>query len=379
MLLLWSGFIVLVVLMLLFDLCVLHREAAVIGLKQALAWSVIWTLVALVFNVGVYYVYKHDWMGIATRRVESELASEAGGHSAGEGQPQAQDERALAGDAATRPEIELENGALRATPAADNRIARLAAAEFFAGYVLERALSFDNLFVIAVIFTFFGIKAEHQHRVLFWGIFGALVMRGVMIAAATWLVHHLSWMTYVFGALLIVTAIKMLTTREESIEPDRNPLVRLARRIYPVTSQFHGPRFFVRESGRRAITPLFLALVAVETTDLLFAVDSIPAIIGVTRDTFIVFSSNIMAILGLRALYFALAGMMREFEYVKISLVVILAFVGVKMLIAFRWHINIWWSLGVIMAILAAGVIASWVSARRGKANSDDGAAGTPP
>ena len=356
MLLLWAGFIVIVVLMLLFDLCVLHRKSAVISLKSALLWSVIWTLVAFVFNVGVYYIYKHDWMGITAQRLAAERSRIA----------------------ATQPSVAPPDNSAEAIAAADKRLARLASAEYFAGYILERALSFDNLFVIAVIFTFFGIRPEHQHRVLFWGIFGALVLRGVMILAAAWLVQTLTWMTYVFGALLILTAIKMLRTKEESIEPEHNPLVRLARYVYPVTAEFHGPKFFVREAGRRAITPLFLALIAVETTDLLFAVDSIPAIIGVTQDTFIVFTSNIMAILGLRALYFALAGMMREFEYLKLSLIIILAFVGVKMLIAFRWHINIWWSLGIIMVILAVGVVASIIAGKRQKGQTDDGAAGTP-
>jgi len=355
MLLLWSGFIVIVVLLLLFDLCVLHRKSAVISLKSALIWSVIWTLVAFAFNVGVYYIYKHDWMGITTQRLSAEQARIA----------------------ATKPSADVQDDNPETIAAADKRVAWMATAEYFTGYVLERALSFDNLFVIAVIFTFFGIHAEHQHRVLFWGIFGALVLRGVMILTAAWLVQTLTWMTYVFGALLILTAIKMLRTKEESIAPDHNPLVRLARYVYPVTSEFHGPKFFVRQAAGRAITPLFLALIAVETTDLLFAVDSIPAIIGVTQDTFIVFTSNIMAILGLRALYFALAGMMREFEYLKISLIIILAFVGVKMLIAFRWHIDIWWSLAIIMAILAAGIVASIMVAREKTGTIDDRTAGT--
>lgn len=350
MLLLWTGFIITVVLMLLFDLCILHREPAVVSLKNALIWSVLWTVGAFVFNVGVYYIYERDWAGITTRRLAAEQARRA----------------------AAQAGMEPRRASPEAIEAADKRVAWLATAEYFTGYVLERALSFDNLFVIAVIFAFFGIRAEHQHRVLFWGIFGALVLRGLMILAAAWLVKALTWVTYVFGALLILTAITMLRTREKSIEPDRNPLVRLARYVCPVTSEYYGPRFFVRDAGRRAITPLFLALIAVETTDLLFAVDSIPAIIGVTRDTFIVFTSNIMAILGLRALYFVLAGMMREFEYFKLSLVIILAFVGAKMLLAFRWHISIWWSLGTIMVILAAGVIASIVAAGKETGEPDD-------
>lgn len=338
MVLLWAGFVVLVVLMLVFDLCVLHRNATVIGLKQALLWSAMWIMTALVFNVAVYYIYKHDWMGIAAQRI------------------------------AARPDM-----ASMSEADADARMAVTAAKEFFGGYVLEKSLSVDNLFVIAVIFAFFGVKAECQHRVLFWGILGALVMRGVMIGGVAWMVQHFKWITYLFGVLLIVTAVKMLFSKEEHIDPDRNPLVRLVRRFYPVTSEFHGARFFVRQNGRRAITPLFLALITVETTDLLFAVDSIPAIIGLTQDTFIVFTSNIMAILGLRALYFALAGMMREFEYLKLALVVILAFVGVKMLIvAFGVHVDINISLAVIVVILAIGVIASVVAGKRRNGQAND-------
>ncbi len=343
MVLLWAGFIVIVVLMLIFDLCVLHRKSTVIGLKQALLWSAMWIAVALFFNVVVYYIYKHDWMGIAAQRIAADTT-------------------------------------LQSVPIAeaDARVAATAAKEFFGGYILEKSLSVDNLFVMAVIFSFFGVKAEHQHRVLFWGILGALVMRGIMIGGVAWIVHHLHWMTYVFGGLLILTAIKMLFSKEEHIDPDRNPLVRLVRRFYPVTSQFEGAHFVVRQNGRWVITPLLLALLVVETTDLLFAVDSIPAIIGLTRDTFIVFTSNIMAILGLRALYFALAGMMREFEYLKLSLVVILAFVGVKMLIvAFDVHIHINHSLMIIVSILAIGVVASLIAGKRRKGTPDDGVAGT--
>lgn len=343
MLLLWIGFVTLVVLMLVFDLCVLHRRAVVIGLKQALLWSAMWIAVALSFNVALYYIYKHDWMGIAAQRIASDPARYP--------MPVAQ---------------------------ADAKVAATAAKEYFGGYILEKSLSVDNLFVMAVIFSFFGIKAEHQHRVLFWGILGALVMRGIMIGGVTWVVHHLHWMTYVFGLLLILTAVKMLFSKEEHIDPDRNPLVRLVRHFYPVTSQFQGARFVVRQNGRWAITPLLLALLVVETTDLLFAIDSIPAIIGLTADTFIVFTSNIMAILGLRALYFALAGMMREFEYLKLALVIILAFVGVKMLIvAFGIRLDINLSLAIIVTILTIGVVASIIAGKRQKGTTNDGAAGT--
>jgi tellurite resistance protein TerC len=241
---------------------------------------------------------------------------------------------------------------------------RQAATQFFTGYLLEKSLSVDNIFVIAMIFAYFAVPLNEQHRVLFWGILGAVVLRGVMIAAGASLIHRFEWIVYIFGGLLILSAMKMLIVRHDNIHPDRNLLVRLTRRLYPVTSDFHGSRFFVKLHGRRAATPLFLALALVESSDVMFAVDSIPAIFAVTRDPFLVFTSNIFAILGLRSLYFVLAGFMDRFRYLKMSLVFILAYVGVKMLLSHHYAIPNLVSLSVIGGMLAVGVLASLVAAK---------------
>jgi len=310
---LWIGFILFVIAMLALDLGVLNRKAHVIGIREALGWTAFWVTLALLFNVAVYFIYEHHWCGIGL-----ESHHEKGG--------------------------------------------KQAALVFITGYIIEESLSLDNIFVIAVIFAYFGVPAIHQHRVLFWGIVGAQVMRGAMILAGTALIHRFDWIIYVFGGFLILTSIKMLRVQSESIHPDRNPLVRLARKIYPVSRDFVGPKFFTRVDGKRAITPLFLVLLVVESTDLMFAVDSIPAIFAVTRDPFLVFTSNIFAILGLRSLYFALAGMMGKFRYLKYSLAIVLAFVGVKMLLSHSpFAIPTILSLGVIAGLIGAGVIGSLV------------------
>ncbi|MBP6785522.1 MAG: TerC family protein [Verrucomicrobiales bacterium] len=232
--------------------------------------------------------------------------------------------------------------------------------EFFTGYVIEKSLSVDNVFVIALLFSYFAVPAIYQHKVLFWGILGALIMRAAMIAAGSKLITEFGWVIYIFGAFLILTGIKMIVKNETEIHPEKNPLVRLFKRFMPVTTDFRGDRFFVRENGVLFATPLFVVLLIVEFTDLIFAVDSIPAIFAVTTDTFIVYTSNVFAILGLRSLYFALAGVMDKFHYLKIGLGVILTFVGVKMLLAHTvWKIDTHISLGVIVVTLAASVIAS--------------------
>jgi len=210
-----------------------------------------------------------------------------------------------------------------------------------------------------MIFSYFRVPPAFQHRTLFWGILGALVMRGAMIAAGAALIARFEWVIYVFGALLVATAVKLLITRDDTVEPDRNPLVRLARKLYPVSPQFEGQRFFTQINGRRAVTPLFLVLLVVESTDVLFAVDSIPAIFAITQDPFLVFTSNVFAILNLRSLYFALAAVIGKFRYLKLSLVFVLAFVGVKMLLSHHYGIPTLLSLGVIAGILIAGVLAS--------------------
>jgi len=251
------------------------------------------------------------------------------------------------------------------------------ALEFTAGWLIEKALAVDNIFVFVVIFRAFGIPEIHQHRVLFWGVFGALVMRAAFIFAGGAFLAHFHWGIYVFGAILIATGLKLLFERGEEMHPEENPAVRLFRRFMPVTHELAGDRFFVERSGRRFATPLLLALVTVEVTDLVFAVDSIPAIFAVTSDPFIVFTSNIFAILGLRSLYFLLAGVIDRFAYLKVGLAAVLVFVGGKMVLADVVKLPIEASLGVIAAILAAAVLASlaWPPAARGEGEAAAGGA----
>lgn len=243
--------------------------------------------------------------------------------------------------------------------------------EFITGYLIEYSLSIDNIFVIVLIFSYFRIPDKYQHRVLFWGIIGALVMRGSMIAAGAYLIARFHWIIYIFGAFLVFTGIRMATHDEADIEPEANPILRLVRRLLPVTHDYRGQQFFVTESvkpGARPTlmaTPLFVVLVLVETTDLIFAVDSIPAIFAVTRDPFLVYTSNVCAILGLRSLYFLLAGVIHRFHYLKLGLAVVLTFVGVKMLIGSVYEIPIVISLVVIASVLITAVIASIVRPRQ--------------
>ena len=232
--------------------------------------------------------------------------------------------------------------------------------EFFTGYIIEKSLSVDNLFVFALLFSYFAVPALYQHKVLFWGILGALLMRAIMIFLGAALIERFTWIIYVFGAFLILTGIKMIVKREEEIHPERNPLVRWFKKLMPVTNDYRGDKFFVRENGIRMATPLFIVLLLVEFSDLIFAVDSIPAIFAVTTDPFIVYTSNVFAILGLRSLYFALAGVMDKFHYLKIGLGVVLAFVGVKMLLGHTpYKIDTLVSLGVIVVVLATSIIVS--------------------
>ena len=234
------------------------------------------------------------------------------------------------------------------------------ALEFFTGYVIEKSLSVDNVFVFALLFSYFAVPTLYQHKVLFWGILGALLMRAVMIGLGAALITKFTWIIYIFGAFLILTGVKMVLKREEEIHPERNPVVRLFKRLMPVTKDYRDDHFFVVERGRRAATPLFVVLLLVEFTDLIFAVDSIPAIFAVTTDPFIVYTSNIFAIMGLRSLYFALAGVMDTFHYLKVGLGVVLSFVGVKMLLTHTaYKVDTLASLGVIVGILAVAVIAS--------------------
>jgi tellurite resistance protein TerC len=240
------------------------------------------------------------------------------------------------------------------------------ALEFLAGYVLEKALSVDNIFVMLVLFSTFAVPAAYRHRVLFWGILGALVMRAIFIFLGAALLARFSWIMYVFGGLLVITGGKLLFSKEEAPDPENSWPVRIARRVLPLTPKYHGAHFTVIEKGRRMATPLMLVLFAVEGTDLIFAVDSIPAIFAVTQDPFIVYTSNIFAILGLRSLFFLLAGVMEQFHYLKVGLAFVLMYVGVKMLIVGFWHIPIGISLAIIAGILAVSVIASLIRTRRG-------------
>ena len=249
------------------------------------------------------------------------------------------------------------------------------AIQFTAGYLIELSLSLDNILVIALIFAWFRVPAEFQHRLLFWGILGALFMRGVMIALGVELIQRFDWVLYLFGAFLVFTGIKMFFSEEETVQPERNIILRLAQKLFPVTQQFDGQKFFTRFNGRLALTPLLLALLLVETTDLIFAVDSIPAVFSVTRHAFIVFTSNIFAIIGLRSMYFLLVGALSYFRYLKIGLSVVLTFVGAKMLIEphgppshwFQVEIPTSLSLLVVAAILSISIALSITAARREK------------
>ncbi|MGH7130610.1 MAG: TerC family protein [Phycisphaerales bacterium] len=318
MLLMYAGFVVFVLAMLALDLFVVNRGAHEISIKRSLFFTGFTVFLALAFTGAIYWMYDHHWLGL------------------GVAVPQ------LKGDPVDVPGSQ-------------------AAVEFITGYLIEYSLSMDNIFVIAVIFAHFCIPAKHQHRVLFWGIIGALLMRGLMIAVGATALLYAKWLIYVFGAFLLYTGFKMLKSKEDDApDLENNWTVKLARRFYPVTNGLREQHFLVTENGVRMMTPLFLTLLVVEATDVVFAVDSIPAIFGITRDPFIVFTSNIFAILGLRSLYFALSGAMAAFKYVKVSLSLVLMFVGAKMLLeAVHFEIDKLLSLGIIAGMLVAGVAAS--------------------
>ncbi len=237
-------------------------------------------------------------------------------------------------------------------------------AEYLAGYLIEYSLSMDNVFVFAVLFAYFGVPAIYQHRLLFWGVLGAIVFRAIFILAGTALLDAFHFVIYVFGALLLFTAWRMVRTSAESVDPQRNPILRLMRRVIPVTDDFEGQKFFTRRDGRLWATPLFAALVVIETSDIMFAIDSVPAILAITTDQFIVFTSNAFAIMGLRSLYFLLAGLIDRFEYLKYGLAALLAFAGLKMILSDVFHIDVWLSLGVIVAILLISVAVSLFATR---------------
>ena len=346
----WIAFLSFVILMLALDLGVFHRKARVVSVKEALAWSSVWILMGLSFAVFVWFAYEGHWFGLGI------VADAVDG---------------LVNDGPT------------------------AAEKYLTGYIVEKSLSVDNIFVIAMIFSSFAVPPIYQHRVLFWGIFGALVMRGVMIALGAKLIAEFHWVLYLFAVFLILTAIKMLFLKSEHADPNTNIIVRFTRHILPVTARFHSEHFIVRadtpasyesevpgapampdevvekaQPGTLLLTPLGLALVMVETTDLIFAVDSIPAVFAITADPFLVFTSNVFAILGLRSLYFALAGMVKKFRYLKAALSFVLLVVGIKMLLA-EWlklalgkYFNLY-LLIVVFVILAVGIACSLIAARR--------------
>ncbi|MGQ0607900.1 MAG: TerC family protein [Chloroflexota bacterium] len=236
--------------------------------------------------------------------------------------------------------------------------------EYLAGYLIEYSLSMDNVFVFAVLFSYFGVPAAYQHRLLFWGVLGAIVFRAIFIVGGIALLERFHFVVYLFGLLLLFTAWRMVTAGTDNVDPDKNVFLRLIRRVIPVTDEFVGQSFFTRRNGKLWATPLFAALVVIETSDIMFAIDSVPAILAITTDTFIVFTSNAFAIMGLRSLYFLLAGLIDRFEYLKYGLAALLAFAGVKMLLSDVFHIDVWVSLGIIVAILGSSIVVSLVATR---------------
>lgn len=310
----WAGFVACVLFFLALDLGVFHKSAHVVKFKEAIGWTTVWVALSLAFGLFIAPALIGGWEKQDT-------------------------------------------------------------VEFITGYVIELSLSMDNVFVIALIFTYFRVPPQYQHRVLFWGILGALVMRGAMIAAGAALIKQFSWTLYLFGAFLVFTGIKMLLVSDDGVDPGKNPVLRLTRRLFPVSDEFHGQRFTVPQVGRLVLTPLALVLVLVETTDLIFALDSIPAIFAITTKPFIVFTSNVFAILGLRSLYFVLAGAIDYFRYLKVGLSFVLVFIGAKMLLAphgpeqkwFQVHIDSNVSLLVVAAIIAGSMLVSVIAARREK------------
>ncbi len=251
-----------------------------------------------------------------------------------------------------------------------------AGGEYLAGYLIEKSLSVDNIFVFALIFSYFAIPAKYQHRVLFWGIIGAIAFRALFIALGAVLLNNVDWIVYVFGAFLVYTGIKMARGHSVEVHPDRNPVIRLMRRVIPVSDELHGQRFLVRDAGKWVATPLLAALVAVETMDVVFAIDSVPAIFAITDDVFIVFTANVFAILGLRAMYFLLAGTIPRFAYLQTGLALVLVFVGAKMFLTDVGKLPIWISLGVIAAIIGTSIAASLWKVRRGGGDESPPTAG---
>jgi len=281
--------------MLAIDLGVFHKKTHVVPVKEAILWSSIWILLALLFDLFVFFEF-----------------------------------------------------------------GKTKALEFFTGYVIEYSLSVDNIFIFILIFSYFAVNTRYQHKILFWGILGALIMRGIFIFAGVALINRFEWIVVIFGGFLLFTGIKMLFQKETEVNPDKNPIIKFFRRFLPVTQTLHGDKLLIVENRRLLATPLFLVLVIIESSDLIFAVDSIPAILAISKSTFIVYTSNIFAILGLRSLYFAVSGMMSYFRYLRVGLSFVLIFVGLKMLSSFvNFEISIILSLGIIISILLISILAS--------------------
>jgi tellurite resistance protein TerC len=313
----WIGFVTFVLIMLVLDLTVFHKKDEVMKVKTALLWSLFWIGLAVAFNVGIYFVGGNIW---------------------------------------------------------GEEIGKQKALEFLTGYLIEESLSVDNLFVFIMIFSFFGIEQKYQHRILFWGIIGAIVMRAIFIFAGVAIIEKFAWVMYIFGAFLIYTGLHMLFEKEDKKEfdPNKNIAVRIFRKIMPVSDDKTHTRFFVRKNKVLYATPFFIVLLLIEVSDLIFAIDSIPAVLSVSKDPFIVYTSNIFAILGLRSLYFALSGVMQYFRYLKYALALILSFIGIKMCINefthsidYSFHISNFVSLGVIIGALTISIIASIIVEKR--------------
>lgn len=306
--LVWICFLALIGIFLAIDLGVFNKDAHEITYKEATKWTIGWTMLGILFSAVIYVIYNNAWM----------------------------------------------------IPPKGTVTPTQSAIEYLTGYIIELTLSIDNIFVIAMIFKSFKIPKMYQHRVLFWGIIGALIFRGLMIVFGVVLIQKFTWTTYIFGAFLIYTAIKMVFTDDEHVyDPKKSIVYRVVRKLMPVTATLDGQRFFIKKRGLIIATPLFLALVLVEFTDVLFALDSIPAILGITTDPFIVFTSNIFAVLGLRSMYFFVANMLDSFHYLKYSLTVILTYVGLKLILAHHVHLSIGLSLGVITVSVLAGIFFS--------------------
>jgi len=294
----WGIFCIIIVVMLALDLGVFNKKSHEIKLKEALSWVAVWVSLAMIFNLIILFQF-----------------------------------------------------------------GKTKALEFLTAYVIEYSLSIDNIFVFIMVFSFFSVRKEYQHKVLFWGILGAVIMRAIFIFAGVALINKFHWIVIIFGVFLVFTGLKMLLQKEEAkVEPEKNGLVRLLKKFLPVSDHFHGSSFFVKKEGKTYATPLFVVLLIIESTDLIFAVDSIPAVLAISKDTFIVFTSNIFAILGLRSLYFAISGIMGLFRFLKIGLALVLTFVGLKMLAAFfDFEIPVTISLSVIVSILLLSILASLI------------------